>query len=181
MNKLGWWLRRAVAILGWPGGLGVALLLVALTVYGALVNAHQARLAAIKQETATLKQRIEQAAKSGIPESGSADELKQFYRFFASGTTTEWLDKLYAAAAAEKLELATGEYRSVADKSGKLFRYQVTLPVKGSYVQIRRFIDAALIAVPVAALDDVNFKRETIGAAQLEARIKFTLFLGTQP
>jgi hypothetical protein len=181
MSTFGWWLRRAVAVLGWPGGVGVLLLLAALGVYGSLVSVHQVRIAAIKQETATLKQRIEQAAKSGIPESGSADDLKKFYRFFASGTATEWLDKLYAAADAEKLELAQGEYRGVADKTGKLLRYQVTLPVKGSYVQIRRFIDAALIAVPVAALDDVNFKRETIGATQLEARIKFTLFLGAQP
>lgn len=181
MNTFSWWLRRGMALLGWPGGAGVLLLLAALGVYGTLVSAHQARLASIKQETATLKQRIAQAAQSGIPESGSAEELKKFYSFFASGTATEWLDKLYAAADAEKLALAQGEYRGVADKSGKLLRYQVTLPVKGSYVQIRRFIDAALIAVPVAALDDVNFKRETIGTEQLEARIKFTLFLGMQP
>jgi len=64
------------------------------------------------------------------------------------------------------------------DKTGKLARYQVTLPVKGSYVQIRQFVDQALIDVPVAALDDINFKREAIGATQLEARIKFTLYVG---
>lgn len=181
MKPLSWWLRRAIALLGWPGGAGLALLLISAVVYGTLVNAHQARLDAIKQETATLKQRIAQAAKSGIPEAGSVDELNKFYGFFASGTHTEWLDKLYATAEAEQLVLAQGEYRGLADKSGKLTRYQVTLPVKGSYVQIRKFIDAALIAVPVAALDDVNFKRETIAANQLEARIKFTLFLGAQP
>jgi Tfp pilus assembly protein PilO len=181
MKPFAWWMRRAVDRLGWPGGIGLALVIVAVLVYGAMVTAHQSRLAAIKQETTTLKQRIERAAKSGIPESGSVDELKKFYGFFASATLTEWLDKLYAAADAEKLVLTQGEYRSVADKSGKLTRYQVTLPVKGSYAQIRRFIDMALIAVPVAALEDVNFKREAIGSAELEARIKFTLFLGAQP
>ena len=85
---------------------------------------------------------------------------------------------MYAAAAAQKLVLEQGEYRLSSDKTGKLARYQVTLPVKGSYLQIRQFVDQALIDVPVATLDDINFKREAIGATQLEARIKFTLYGG---
>jgi len=50
--------------------------------------------------------------------------------------------------------------------------------VKGSYLQIRQFVAQALNDVPVAALEDINFKREAIGATEVETRIKFTLFLG---
>ena len=106
------------------------------------------------------------------------EELNKFYGFFSGTPLTEWLNKLYAAAAAQQLVLEQGEYRLSSDKTGKLARYQVTLPVKGSYLQIRQFVDQALIDVPVAALDDINFKREAIGATQLEARIKFTLYQG---
>lgn len=170
--------RRALAFLGWPGVLGLALLVGAASVYLTVVQDRTARLAELKRESASLKSRIERAAKSGIPETGSVEELNKFYGFFSGTTLTEWLNKLYTAAGAQKLVLEQGEYRLSLDKTGKLARYQVTLPVKGSYLQIRQFVDQALIDVPVAALDDINFKRETIGATQLEARIKFTLYGG---
>jgi len=170
--------RRAWVFLGWPGVLGLALLLGAAGVYVTVVQDRTARLVELKRESASLKSRIERAAKSGIPETGSVEELNKFYGFFSGTPLTEWLDKLYAAAAAQKLVLEQGEYRLSPDKTGKLARYQVTLPVKGSYVQIRQFVDQALIDVPVAALDDINFKREAIGATQLEVRIKFTLYVG---
>lgn len=171
--------RRAWIFLGWPGVLGLALLVGAAGVYLTVVQDRTARLTELKRESASLKSRIERAAKSGIPETGSMEELNKFYGFFSGTPLTEWLDKLYLAAAAQKLVLEQGEYRLNTDKTGKLARYQVTLPVKGSYLQIRQFADQALIDVPVAALDDINFKREAIGATQLEARIKFTLYAGT--
>lgn len=170
--------RRALAFLGWPGVLGLALLVGAASVYLTVVQDRTARLAELKRESASLKSRIERAAKSGIPETGSMEELNKFYGFFSGTPLTEWLNKLYAAAGAQKLVLEQGEYRLSLDKAGKLARYQVTLPVKGNYSQIRQFVDQTLIDVPVAALDDINFKREAIGATQLEARIKFTLYAG---
>ena len=170
--------RRALAVLGWTGALGLALLIGAAAVYLTVVQDRTARLAELKRESASLKSRIELAARSGIPETGSREELHKFYGFFSGTTLTEWLNKMYAAAAAQKLVLEQGEYRLSLDKTGKLARYQITLPVKGSYLQIRQFVDQSLIDVPVAELDDINFKREAIGAAQLEARIKFTLYVG---
>ena len=170
--------RRAFHHLGWPGVLGVALVLLAAVVTLSVVQAKTTRLAELKRDSASLKTRIEQAAKSGIPETGSQEELAKFYDFFTDAHLTEWLNKLYAAAAAQKLVLEQGEYRITPDKSGKLARYQITLPVKGSYLQIRQFVAQALADVPVAALEDINFKRETIGTTQIDARIKFTLFLG---
>ena len=170
--------RRAFHHLGWPGVLGVALVLLSAVVTLSVVQAKTTRLAELKRDSASLKTRIEQAAKSGIPQTGRQEELAKFYDFFADNRLTEWLNKLYAAAAAQELVLEQGEYRITPDKSGKLARYQITLPVKGTYVQIRQFVAQALADVPVAALEDINFKRETIGATQLEARIKFTLFLG---
>jgi hypothetical protein len=172
-------LRRLFHHLGWPGVLGVILTVLAVVMALSVMHTKALRLAELKRESASLKVRIEQVAKSGIPETGSQDDLAQFYDFFADTYLTEALNKLFAAAAKEKLVLEQGEYRVTPDKSGKLSRYQIVLPVKGSYLQIRQFVARALNDVPVAALEDINFKRETIGATQLEARIKFTLFLAT--
>ena len=178
MNTATLSVRRAFATLGWPGMLGFLLLVGAGVMYLTVVQDRTTRLAQLKIDSASLKSRIDLAAKTGIPETGSTEELSKFYGFFSGVTLTEWLNKLYGAAETQKLVLEQGEYRLSPDKSGKLARYQITLPVKGTYLQIRQFVDQALIDVPVAALDDINFKREAIGGTQLEARIKFTLYVG---
>jgi len=177
VKRIGWLIKEGMRVLGWPGVVGLALCIVAVAYYGLVVRAHEQRLAELKRESASLRERIDRAAKTGIPMSGSAEELRKFYGFFLTADVTQWLDKLYAAAERAELRLDQGEYRTVPDKTGKLMRYHVTLPVKGTYTQIRKFVDMALVDVPVASLDDISFKREAIGAAQLEARIKLTLFL----
>jgi len=177
VNALSSALRRLYDSLGWPGMAGIILVLLAAGMTVSIVQPRSAQLAELKRANQSLKTRIEQAARSGIPETGSQDDLARFYGFFDGPGTTQWLDKVYAAADAQNLVLAQGEYRMTPDRTGKLARYRISLPVKGSYVQIRRFVAQTLTDVPVAALDDISFKRETIGAAQLEAHIKLTLFL----
>jgi hypothetical protein len=170
-------LRRAYYSIGWPGLLGSLLLLLAGLTALWVVQPENVRLAELKRDTTSLKTRIEQTARSGIPASANQDDLTRFYHFFDGPPTTRWLKKLYAAAAAQDLVLTRAEYRMTPERSGRLVRYQITLPVQGSYVQIRRFIAQALTDVPVAALDAISFKRETIGATQLEAQVKLTLYL----
>lgn len=177
MNAIIIW-RRALAALAWPGILGLALLLFAAGIYLYQVQPKTAKLAGLKQDSVSLKLRIDKAAKSGIPETSDQEQLNKFYGFFSDASLSDWLKKLYAAAASQKLVLEQGEYRVTPSKNGKLVRYQITLPVKGSYLQIRQFIAQALTDVPVAALEDITFKREAIGAAEVETRIKLTLFLG---
>ena len=176
MNALVIW-RRAMNLLAWPGLLGLALLLLAVGIFLYQVQPKTTRLEQLKQNSVSLKLRIDQVAKSGIPETSDQDELNKFYGFFTGTSLSEWLNKLYAAAAAQQLVLEQGEYRIIPSKNGKLARYQITLPVKGNYLQIRQFIAQALTDVPVAALEEISFKRETIGATDVETRIKLTLFL----
>lgn len=169
---------RAAAVLGWQGALGAALLLAAGGLQLFVVSPRSARLDDLQHESASLKSRIERAAQGGLAEAGGAEEIGRFHAHFAGTAQTEWLRRVYAAAATHGLVLERGEYRGSPIQGGKLVRYQITLPVKGSYPQIRRFVDQILADVPVAAIDDISFKRESIGATQLEARIRLALFVG---
>lgn len=176
MNLAGMW-HRVFDSIGWPGVLGGVLLLLAGTLTLSVVQPQSAQLAQLQNDNRSLKTRIALAARSGLPAAANQDDLSRFYAFFDGPGPTHWLDALYAAAAAQDLVLTRGEYRMTADRSGKLARYQVTLPVQGSYLQIRRFVAQALTDVPVASLDDISFKRDSITATQLEASIKLTLYL----
>jgi hypothetical protein len=74
--------------------------------------------------------------------------------------------------------LEQGDYRLASAKGDKLERYQITLPVKGSYPQIRKFIGRLLADLPAASLDGVSFLRQKIGDTQVESQLKLTLYLG---
>lgn len=84
---------------------------------------------------------------------------------------------LFGLAAKAGLNLNQGEYKFGYDKASRVTTYQVTLPVKGSYQAIWQFALAALRELPFAALDDIGFRRENIGDTQVEARMRFTLYL----
>lgn len=170
-------LRRVFDQVGWPGMLGMALLLGAGVMTVTDVLPKKAQVSQLQQENISLKKRIAQAAQSGIPMAGNEDDLARFYGFFDSGSTTSWLEKLYAAAASQNLQLLQAEYSLKQDPESKLMRYQISLPVHGSYPQIRRFVAQILTDVPIASLDDISFKRESVTEAVLEAHIKLTLFL----
>lgn len=170
-------LRRVFDNVGWPGMLGMALLLGAGVMTVTDVQLKTAQVSELQQESLSLKRRIAQAAQSGIPVTGNEDDLAKFYGFFDNSSTTSWLEKLYAAAASQNLQLLQGEYSLKQDPDSKLMRYQISLPVHGSYPQIRRFVAQLLTDVPIASLDDISFKRESVADAVLEAHIKLTLFL----
>jgi hypothetical protein len=84
---------------------------------------------------------------------------------------------LFGIAAKTGINLRQGEYKAAYDQNGKLHTYQVTLPVTGSYQAIWQFALLSLRAIPFAALDDIGFRRDDIGAAGVDARVRFTLYL----
>ena len=91
------------------------------------------------------------------------------------------LSTLFGIAAKSGLVLRQGEYKRGVERNARLYTYQVDLPVKGSYGQVWRFALQALRAIPYAALDDIAFKRDSIGESAVEARLRLTLFLADAP
>ena len=107
------------------------------------------------------------------------DNLKLFYASLGEKRYAEQQVKtLFGLAAKAGLSLNQGEYKASVDANGKFTTYQVTLPVKGSYRNIWQFALLSLSSIPFASLDDISFKRETIGEAQVEARLRLTIYLG---
>ncbi|MGV8918047.1 MAG: pilus assembly protein PilO [Pseudomonas sp.] len=87
------------------------------------------------------------------------------------------IDKIYAMAAQEQITLARGDYALGVDPKTHLARYQILLPVRGSYPQLRRFLHALLSQLPAVVLEDVEFQRKHIADSELTGRIRLTLYL----
>jgi len=108
--------------------------------------------------------------------------LDLFYASLGERRSAEQQVKtLFDIAAKTGLTLRQGEYKSGYDRNGKLHTYQINLPVQGSYGQVWRFALLALRAMPFASLDDISFKRDSIGQANVDARVRLTLYLADAP
>ena len=106
---------------------------------------------------------------------GQAGDLEAFYRYFdRSEGIDEWLAKIYGAATASGIALRSGDYR-LAETGHRISRYEITLPVTGTYAQIRAFTEAALAEIPVLSLDQISFRRSSGNEGRVEAEIVLTL------
>lgn len=87
------------------------------------------------------------------------------------------LKTLFGIAAKNNLQLNAGEYKSSLEKNSAAIAYQIQLPVTGPYSAIREFCEEVLLTIPFASLDEISFKREAISKNDLDANLRFTLYL----
>ncbi len=165
-------LRRILEALGAPGVIGIGVLVFCLPFYLASVAPAEREVA--KRSAAAAK--TTRLAGQPVSAPDGAADLERFYRRFPTlDALQSELEAIYAHARASKLQLAQGEYR--LEKGVGLAAYRVTLPVRGSYAQVRQFIGHVLKDMPTASLDAVRFDRRKAGDAQLEAQVRLTIYL----
>ena len=179
MNKALFIATRWMKNLGLLGMAGVGMLVLAAVSYLGMTLPQYSKLELLTQEVAEAQAQQKSAGLNPVADThSSAARLHAFYEFFpARQSAPQLLGTLYKAASAESLSLSEGEYKYSLGKAGAMGMYQVELPVKGSYVQIRKFIVKVLNTMPSAALEEVSFKRESVGSGVLEARIRFTIYM----
>jgi Tfp pilus assembly protein PilO len=155
--------------LGLTGAAALALLVIAVPFFLLAVKPMQEKNAVLRAQLAR-----HAPAAAGQP-SSAADKLATFYRFLEKPEqTTDWLAKLYAIGQATGVGLHSASYRT-QPAEGRLERYEITLPVTGSYAQIRQFQRRALAEIPVLSLDQVSLKRETRNDGAVRAELRLTL------
>jgi hypothetical protein len=104
-----------------------------------------------------------------------AEELRRFYNLFPpSSELTAELERMHRIARGAGLDLAQGEYRLERRAAG-LWAYRVTLPVRGTYPQLRGFLAAVTKDMPIASIDALRFERKKAADTQLEAQVRVTL------
>jgi Type II secretion system (T2SS), protein M subtype b len=162
-------LHLAVRRLGAPGLVGLAALLLA-AVAAVLSQRWDAKASALQAEARALRAQARPvAAASAVPVSMQqwqaalpmsaqrqqrlADLLELAIRLDLAGTRTE-----HRLASSEGLE-----------------RLRVTMPLTGSYDQVRRFISAALAHDPALSLDSVKLRRLSPVSAQVDAELQWSL------
>ena len=160
-------LERILALRHQLGALGAAslIMLAAAGVFFILV------LQPMQEERA----RLEGALSKNARKAGAPANLSAFYGLLESkDETTDTLAKLYAIGAATGVALQSGSYRT-EKAAGRLERYELALPVSGSYAQIRDFLNRALAEIPALSLDQMTLRRDGRNEATLNAELRMTL------
>jgi hypothetical protein len=163
------------ALLARVGALGLA----ALILVGAAGAFHVALQRPLERELQALEGTLarDRSRPAARQDSAPAAQMAAFYRFFEQpGSSTQLLAKLYALGRAVGVEPRTADYRPLPTGT-RITRYQITLPLAGSYAQVRSFAENALNEIPVLSLDQASFRRKSANDAQLEAEIVMTLHL----
>jgi len=172
-----YWLRG----LGLPGMLALGLLTFNLALYFSALVPAQEKLAAMEHDIATMRDRTQSSTKA-IREAAATtpqDQLAAFYKSFPSvESTPDLLQTIYRAAASSQVKLDQGAYRLVAERGNRLQSYQVTLPVKGTYPQIKSFLGRIVKDIPTLSLDSIGFQRQGIADPTISSEVKLTLYLG---
>ena len=172
-------LQRRLMRISREAALGLGLIVLCLVFYLAAVRPAQSHLDQLHADMRSLHEQIQNSARAlQANRETPSEQLLAFYKFFPGASSSPvWLDKIYSAARRQHLTLDQGEYRPAQEKTGRLMRYQITLPVRGSYLQLRNFLAAVLTDVPIASLDHISFERRKIGDQAIDAKIKLTLYL----
>ena len=125
------------------------------------------------------KQRVLEARASAaapVQAAPSTEKLKAVYDYLNKPeSTTDWLAKLYAIGHATGVELQSASYKTQAPAGAKLERYEIVVPLTGSYTQMRDFLKRALAEIPVLSLDQITLKRESRREGTVQAELRLTL------
>jgi hypothetical protein len=157
------------------GGLGLA----ALVLLAAAAAFHFAVLQPLEARNAALKARVARQAPAPDAQqpATTADKVAAVYRHLQKDeATTDWLAKLYGIGAATGVQLKSANYRT-QPTDARIVRYEIVLPVAGSYPQIRDFLQRALAEIPVMSVDQLTLKRETRNDGALQAELRMTLHM----
>jgi hypothetical protein len=171
-------LRFVLDRLGAAGVLGVGVLLFCLPFYFTALRPAEreveAKRAAAERQRAGAERPAGAAARP-VSLDERAEELERFYALFPPvERLRSELERLYGLARGAGLELLQGDYRVEKRPTG-LVAYRITLPVRGSYAQVRRFAGAVLARMPTASIDALRFERKKPADAQLDAQLRITV------
>jgi Tfp pilus assembly protein PilO len=162
-------MKRLLQQLGFTGLASIALLGAALLFSNVVVEPLEAR-SRLLNETAGREARKTDASQSG-------DKVAAVYEFLQKEEdTTDWLAKLHGIGIATGVQLKSANYRTQKTE-GRIVRYEIVLPVAGSYAQIRDFLKRSLAEIPVLSVDQLTLKREGKGDGAIQAEMRLTLHM----
>jgi len=170
--------RAGVKKLGGAGIVGIGIFAMCGAFYFSALQPGQARLQILRDRVAQMEGVSRKPGDITDEKLTQAEQLAIFYGYFPTKSSVPAsLEKIYAAAASEQLNIDQAEYKVSHTSVEKMSRYQITLPLRGRYSRIHKFLIKVLKDVPSASLEHVLFERKKIGDSSVDATVILVLHL----
>jgi len=110
------------------------------------------------------------------------EERLQAFRDRLSGDNerTDVLQKIFAEAEKANIALLQGDYVLLIEPESNFSKLQISLPLKGSYAQIRIYTKTLLETIPALSLDEIGFRRASVSIPNVETTLHLTLYMKGQ-
>jgi Tfp pilus assembly protein PilO len=162
-------MKRILDRIGFAGVAAIGLLAAALFFSNFMVKPLQEKNLSLT-EAASRSGRKADSAQSGAKVAAVYEYLRK------EEDTTDWLAKLHGIGTATGVQLRSASYRT-QPTDGRIVRYEIVLPVSGSYGQIRDFLKRSVAEIPVMSIDQVTLKKEERKSGALQAEMRLTLHM----
>lgn len=166
---------RSCRAAGWAGAIGIALA-------GFAVSFDLTGNRVLEVEADTLRRQARSLARTqrqrAAPVLSARDRLDAFHTGFpAADGLPDLLLRLHGHALARGVTTDKADYRAAPVTGTPLEQVSVELPVHATYPEIHGWLGDVLAYMPEVALDGLAFKRADIGSSEVEARVRFVIFL----
>lgn len=160
--------KRLMQEIGVAGLSAVALLAVAMAFQGLVLQPLEERAARLGEKASRL---------APAAQDGAGGKVAAVYDYLKKDEdTTDWLAKLHGIGTATGIQVRAATY-STKPAEGRIVRYEIVLPVAGSYAQIRDFLKRAQAEIPVMSIDQVSLKKDEKKGAAIHAEMRLTLHM----
>ena len=187
LNQKTWW--RLAQQLGLPGGVGVALLLLAAWGEWGAVPAWHRQIDQAHAEARRIRQTVQQHGGSAVAELTPEQAVSALMaRLPTPAQRSSVIAGLLQAAQAQQLAIDSLQLHQTDERveggpearGTGVSRQQIEVPVKGRYAQIRAWLVALLQEQPALSLDSLQLKRPDAQTDLLEARVSLSLWVADQ-
>lgn len=177
LPQLTWRWQRIKKTIGLYGLLAMLMSIGCSSVYYFLFSPLESRVLTLQKDARSLRDQSRKKT-ALLPMANPANQLASFYQFFPTkADISEDMAKLYNAGSQQGLVFEKGDYKLLRERDLRLMRYDIVLPVRGGYPQLRQFIAQALDDLPNLAMEGISFTRQKAGDTSVDAQIHFSLYV----
>ena len=173
-------LTRLPTLLGWTGGIGLALMASALFLAARSLLPAYGENQALNDEIQRLEGKLALSASTPL----SAADLRRQLEAFLSALPEQnqintLLNRLHELAARHRLSLKNGEYQLANAKAGRLSQSQIAVKTDGAYSDVRAFLRDVARQLPSMTLARVTLSRQKLADTTLDVALGFALIFRT--
>jgi hypothetical protein len=139
------------------------------------------RLASLEGEVLLLQSRLATAARDPVlaqpPKPSPTQALLTVLPEAEARQVQAQAQAIVALARKAGLSVRQATYAPARGESrGGVASLQITLPMQGSYIAARRWMDELLMALPNVSIDQLEFERESPGAGELDIQVRLSIW-----